>query len=362
MPKPIVNERIMKKNSSLKTIQKKGRKHYLKGNRKVLKNYVGKLVQITDSKLIGEENRVGNAVDANSVSEDMLLTKLEEANLLGMSGNGFPVALKVRSFRNAKSDNKLLIVNAVECEPGLKQDEWLLQNRFQEICIGVQYICHALHIKNPVLAVKQNINVEDDNINIMQVPARFPMGEEHFLIHAVTGRMIGKDVVPTDLGILVMNLQTVYQIYKLINQNYEGKRFVTLADLETGESRIAYVCEQDSVEKTIKVAFSKQIPIFAGKGILNVDAVDEKTTFNNEISFVAFSKEQDISNEHKCKGCGQCTRKCPVGIPVHKVVQALEKDSQADISMYHPERCIRCGSCAYFCKASKLPGEYVNRI
>lgn len=360
MPKPIINNQIVRKNPQLKAIQRNGKSIYKKGDHKVLKNYVGKLVKIDYHELIGEEAKVLKPVDKTSITKEMLLKKIEDAGLLGMSGNGFPVIEKLHTFMDATTDKKILIVNAVECEPGLKQDEWLLHNRLAEICEGIHYINHALQFNDSILAVKQDIKCSDKSVNVVKIPARFPMGEEHFMIHAVTGMMLEKDVIPASQGILVMNLQTVYQIFKLMNHNYEGKRFVTLADLETGKGKIAYISENDSVEEVIKSAFSKELQIFAGSGILKVDPISDNTTFGKLISFAAFSIEQDIRIDNKCKGCGQCTKKCPVGIPVHKVVQALEKDMNADISMYHPEKCILCGSCAYFCKAGKLPGAYVN--
>lgn len=186
------------------------------------------------------------------------------------------------------------------------------------------------------------------------------MGEEHFLIYAVTGIFMDKETVPAKEGILVMNLQTVYQIYRLMNNAYDGKHFVTIANMKNGEARVALVSEDDKVINTVKKAFNDEMDYFCGSGVLTSRKATEEDVFTNQISFAAVSPEYSIGNENKCRGCGKCTRKCPSGVQIHKIVKALEKDKNADISMYSSENCIQCGSCAYFCIAGKVPYQYIS--
>lgn len=361
MTKSMVNKRSVRKNDNLKKIQKNGKKLYVKGKSKVLKNYIGKLIQITNQELIGEEKKVVTPLSEDKVTKELFLDRLNQSKLTGMSGSGFLVLEKVTAFLNSQTQNKRLIINAVECEPGLKHDEWLLHNRFQEICMGVKYVAHALNIEEMTIAVKEKIDCIDSKITVCQIPARFPMGEEHYMIQSVTGIKLEKEIIPAKEGILVMNVQTVYQVYKLMNEAYEAKRFVTLANAETGEGRIAYIGASDSVNSLLKMAFGNAaLNTYAGDGILRTDTVNENDCFETNISFAAVGKENSLSNDNKCKKCGACSKKCPVGIPVREIVRAREKDMNADISMYHPERCIKCGSCVYFCTADKLPGVYVN--
>lgn len=68
---------------------------------------------------------------------------------------------------------------------------------------------------------------------------------------------------------------------------------------------------------------------------------------------VCFGKIFEFHNEVKCKGCGACTRKCPKGIKVHKVIQAIEKGDWSKLDIYPIEECIKCGSCSYYCSAGK---------
>ena len=44
--KPIINKKSVRKNQAIKKIVKQGKKVYQKGSKKVLKSYIGKVVQI----------------------------------------------------------------------------------------------------------------------------------------------------------------------------------------------------------------------------------------------------------------------------------------------------------------------------
>lgn len=357
---PIINKKSVRKNKEIKKIIKQGKKVYQKGNKRVLRSYIGKVDQISSIELLGTENRVNKPVNKEQVTREYFLQKLEVSGLIGMGGGGFPVIDKIHTFLSSDAENRKVIINAVECEPGLKQDEWLLFNRKDEIMTGIGYIQNALKVTDVTIAVSQNLNWEKEEFKICQVPARFPIGEEHFLIDAVTGVHLEKEIIPAEEGILVMNLQTVYQIYRLMNHAYDGRRFVTIANMKNGEARVALVSGEDKVIDTVKKVFSGEMEYYCGSGVLTSRKATPEDVFTNQISFAAISPEHNIGNENKCKGCGICTKRCPSGVQVHNIVKTLEKDKNADISMYFAENCIQCACCAYFCMAGKIPYLYFN--
>lgn len=356
---PIISKKAARKNKAVKKIIKQGKKIYQKGDRRVLKSYIGKVTQIYSMELLGTENRVDRPVHKEQVTREYLLQKLEASGLTGMGGGGFPVIKKINAFLSSDEGNRKVIINAVECEPGLKHDEWLLLNRKDEIAAGIGYIKNALGVSDVIIAVSRNLNWEIEEFKICQVPARYPIGEEHFLINAVIGTSMGKETIPAEEGILVMNLQTVYQIFRLLNDAYDGRRFVTIANMKNGEARVALVSGEDKVIETVKKAFDDEMDCYCGSGVLAARRATPEDVFASRISFAAISPELNIGNENRCKGCGRCTVKCPSGVQIYKIVKTLEKDENADISMYYPEKCIQCGCCAYFCMAGKIPYRYV---
>lgn len=263
--------------------------------------------------------------------------------------------------------DKILIINGVECEPGLLHDEWLLKNHWDEVSKGIQQICRAIPFKRCILAYKMT-RVEKRNqrdtlgFEVCAVPAKYPMGEEHLLINQVLGKTLQKDENPVDAGIIVMNVQTVYQIYCLLTDQYHNGRYITLADLDSGNARVEYVRRGENIREKLRKCFPGQTnkEYFAGSGIISAHFVKEDECFSDQISFAAVGHPATITNDSKCKGCGKCSRKCPAGVNIRKIVQLREADRLADISDLGIDKCIRCGSCTFFCRAGKDNFRYLE--
>jgi Na+-translocating ferredoxin:NAD+ oxidoreductase RnfC subunit len=101
----------------------------------------------------------------------------------------------------------------------------------------------------------------------------------------------------------------------------------------------------------------------------------EADNLSNHETFAAYTNPLEINNSNKCRRCGSCSRKCPVRIKIAKVVQSVDKNKLSggeprpmgsaeytDYSPYRLERCIKCGSCTYFCPVSKNVSGYVTEI
>jgi Predicted NADH:ubiquinone oxidoreductase, subunit RnfC len=342
----------------LKKIQKDSLKRYCKG--KSISTKIGKLVKLVPSEVT--EDATKNI--SSGVNLDKILELLESSNLSGMSGNGYPVKAKLESLLNHPS-KKYFIINGVECELGLIHDEWLLDNYWNEVLKGIQIICQAMPFERCVLACKstrgnKRKKIDAEGIDFCIVPAKYPMGEEHLLIQHVLGKTLDKNEPPVNEGILVMNVQTVYQIYCLLTNQYRNGRYITLADLQSGDARVEYVKRGENIKEKLMECFPRRTEedYFAGFGIMSSHVIEEDEIFSDEITFAAVGRAADISNNAACKGCGRCNRKCPKGVNIKNIVKRREQDPKVDISDLRVEHCIHCGSCTFFCRAGKNIAEY----
>jgi Na+-translocating ferredoxin:NAD+ oxidoreductase RnfC subunit len=361
-PFALINKKIVKRNLNLKKAQAQEKREKGKGSRRPLKNYLGKVVSLSSSELIGNEKRISNFV--HDISQENLLTAIKDASITGMSGNGFPVYKKIDTFLSSKSDKKILLINAVECDPALLHYEWLLNNRYAEILQAVHYLTQALSLERVILATKNKFFKSNGELTVFTVPPRYPMGEEHFLIRQAVNISLDNTEIPAEHGILVLNIQSIYQIFKIVNQYYDGGRFITIADLTKAAAKIAYVHPTDNVSNLFKTGFGEtgDKHLYKGHGIMLCTGATETDNFSNHETFVAYTDTLEINNSNKCKRCGNCSRKCPVKIKIAKVVQSVDKNKLFDYSLYRLERCIKCGSCTYFCPASKNVSGYVTEI
>lgn len=357
----LINKKIVKNNYKLKITQKKEKQKYGKGNRKIVKNYLGKVVALSSPELIGKELRMSDFT--TNITRDELIGELEKVKITGMSGNSFFLSEKIKKFCSLESDKRILLINAVECDPGLIHDEWILENRYSEIVHSIHYLKEILSLKEVIMVSKNKRLEKDGSFSLKTVSSRYPMGEEHFLIQQVLGINLDTNEFPVNNGILVLNLQSVYQICKIINKCYDTGRFITIADLSNGSARVAYIYPTDNISNILKSTFKENEDklLYKGNGVMSCFEATEKDDFSYFGNFAAYSKTSNISNKNKCKKCGVCTRKCPAKVNISKIVQIIDNNYDVLLSSYHPERCIHCGSCTYYCKASKNVAEYVMK-
>jgi Na+-translocating ferredoxin:NAD+ oxidoreductase RnfC subunit len=358
----LINKKIVKRNLNLKKAQTQEKKKNGKGSWRPLKNYLGKVVFLSSSEPIGNEKRISDFVPG--ISKENLLAALKDAKITGMSGNGFTVYKKIETFLSSKSGKKILLINAVECDPALLHDEWLLNNRYSEILQAVNYLTQAFSLERVILATKNKNFKSDGELTVSTVPPRYPMGEEHFLIRQAANIPLKNTEIPAEHGILVLNIQSIYQICKIVNQCYDGGRFITIADLTKATVKIAYVYPTDNISNLLKTEFGERgnKHLYKGYGIMLCNNAAETDNFSNHETFAAYSNPLEIDNSNKCKRCGSCSRKCPVKIKIAKVVQSVDGNKLFDYSPHRLERCIKCGSCTYFCTASKNVSGYVTEI
>jgi len=361
-PIPLINKRIVNSNSYLKTAQKQERRANGKGSRKPLKNYIGKVVSLSSPELIGDEPRVSNFVPG--ISREDFLTALESVDITGMSGNGFPIYKKITSFLLSESAKKVLLINAVECDPALMHDKWLLDNRYAEITHAIHYLTQALSLGDVVLATKNKYVKANSKFSVSIVPPRYPMGEEHFLIRQALGIPLNHKEIPAERGILVLNLQSVYQIGKIVNQCYDGGRFVTIADLTKASAKIAYVYPTDNLSNLLRKGLggADNKSLYRGHGIMSCTEATGADDFSKHENFAAYANPPGLDNNNKCKRCGSCTRKCPANIKAAKIVCSVDSSKSLNFASYQTERCIKCGSCTYFCPAFKNVSGYVIEV
>lgn len=141
-----------------------------------------------------------------AASAEALLGELKEAGLRGMGGAGFPTALKWRTVRDAVSDEKFVVCNADESEPGTFKDRELLASLphlvWEGILLGavvvgarraIVYLRHEYELERRVLAREQEIAARvaaelGVELEIFVSPGGYIMGEETALLEALEDR------------------------------------------------------------------------------------------------------------------------------------------------------------------------------
>ena len=145
---------------------------------------------------------------------------LKDAGVTGAGGAGFP------SYAKLNTSVDTVILNCAECEPLLRVHRQLLSEYAYEIISTVSLICSVTGAKEFAIGIKEEYNLalsaakeeiknyKNGRISILREV--YPAGDEDILTYEVTGRIVPPGGIPVDVGVIVYNVETVYNIYKAI--------------------------------------------------------------------------------------------------------------------------------------------------
>jgi len=374
--KCIANRNTLKRNSTVKAAQKNARKYYQEKlfakDENASKAKIRKFVDLNDVELhelasISESKSQFNPGKVNpeaaDLSKDELIALLKESDLTGRSGNGFEVFRKLEAFT---TQGGTLIINGVECDPGLVTDSWIYRNHLNQVRDGALILKKALSLNEVILATKEPLH-EISGLTQKKIIDRFPMGYEKYLIKNVLGLELAKDELPTNRGILVMNIQTVMAISELAkNTETAGYKYITVENLNTAKAFVLRVKIGQKLSEIREELFAKQElkenNLYIGSGAFMCHKASENEAISDTTAYIALGQMPDYDCAGKCKGCKACTKNCPAGVKIDKIVQISEKNGFKDISLFrdcNADACISCGACTYGCMAGKDIRELV---
>lgn len=175
---------------------------------------------------------------------------LQDAELKGMGGAGFPTGLKWRFVRDAQGDKKYAVVNADESEPGTFKDRVILEELPHLVLEGLLLGCLVsgadeaiVYIRHEYTRERKAIQREIDrardlglldqlgvNAWVFVSPGGYILGEETALIEALEGKRgepRNKPPYPTNHGIhgkptLMNNVETYSFVPMILTEGAEA--------------------------------------------------------------------------------------------------------------------------------------------
>ncbi len=87
-------------------------------------------------------------------SPEALLAELKESGLRGRGGAGFPIAFKLESCRNSPGEQKFIVCNADEGDPGAYSDRYLMEHRPHSVLLGMMIAGYIVGADTGVLYIR----------------------------------------------------------------------------------------------------------------------------------------------------------------------------------------------------------------
>lgn len=312
-----------------------------------------------------------------------IIDKVKNAGVVGAGGAGFPTHVKLQATV------EYLLVNGAECEPLMHKDRELMKNFAAEIIKGVELAAAAVEAKQVVIGIKSKNRsaiesiqkqINGKNIRIKEFGDYYPAGDEYELVHTITGRLIPPQGLPLDVGCVVNNVETFYNIYKAGEDIPVTETFLTLAG-SVKNPLSTHVPVGMPVSDVLQLAGGANISEFAvmesglmmGKLVQNLQQPVTKTTGG----LIVLPKEHNLIQRYQkppeimdrighsaCDQCSYCTELCPrylLGYDVqpHLVMRSLGFSAAgAELWNSFAQLCCQCGICTlYSCPEGLYPRE-----
>ncbi len=318
---------------------------------------------------------------------------VRECGVAGAGGAGFPSYAKL----DQKADTILL--NYAECEPLLKVHRQLLQKYPYEIMSTLQLLAETLEVPEVIIGVKeayeQTVNAVLSylsffpRLRLSRLKEVYPMGDEVQLIYETLGKVVPPGSIPLEAGVVVFNVETIYNIYCAINQNTPvTAKYLTIAGAVKNPITV-FAPIGMSVEALVELAGGVTVKepayLMGGPmtgGVVNSFSSITKTT-NAILVFpgnhpVVMQKLGSTSIDMKkamasCCQCEMCTDLCPrnqLGHPItpHLFMRAATSGTTRNLEPFLSTLfCCSCGVCEmYACPQGlaprKLITEYKNGL
>lgn len=312
-----------------------------------------------------------------------LAEQIHKAGVVGAGGAGFPTSIK------AKSEVEIVLANGAECEPLLHKDYEIMLNYPEEIVRGMELMMQNTKAQKGIFGIKdKNIlaidaiekHINESNIEMCILGDFYPSGDEYELVYAGTKRLIPPHGIPLDVGCLVNNVETFYNVYNASIGRPVTHKFVCVAGI-VKQPKSFFVPIGTSFKELIEFSggtTSDDFGVFVsgimmGKLTFDLSEVVTKTTagiiilpkehylisrMNREI------KDMNRIGKSACDQCSYCTEFCPrylLGYDVqpHKVMRSLGFTTTGEaVWNQFADLCCACGLCSlYACPEDLYPRE-----
>ena len=311
--------------------------------------------------------------DYKTQTDAELIEAIQDAGIVGLGGAGFPTHLKLAHSKNIK----LLIINAVECEPYITADDRLMQEHSQEIITGINVLQHLLKPELTVIAVEDNkpqaiaaLNqaLHNNNladITVRSIPTRYPSGSEKQLIEIITGKQTPLGKHPAELGIVMHNVGTVFAIKEAI---IDGKpllsRIVTMTGNALHKKGNAHVRIGTPIQYLLdkyKLTTAPLQKLIIGGPLMGFTLSHADVPVTKTCNCILAPSQQELPEpppEIACIRCGECAHVCPVELLPQQLLWYAKGQDHQKLDEYNLSSCIECGACAFVCPSNIPLVEY----
>ncbi len=318
---------------------------------------------------------------------DQIIQKIKDAGVVGSGGAGLPSYVKA----DAKVDT--VLVNGASCEPLLMSDPYLMETEIDTMVRGLEalldctgagkgIICLKGKHEKAMASVKAAVARDGKGrLEVFELKDFYPAGDEHVLVHEVLGKIVPERGIPLQIGAVVSNVETLYNVALAIDDKPVTHRYLTVTG-EIKRSGVVKVPVGTLVSEVLDFAGGPTISDFKvvdggpmmGRVLPDTQQPVTKTTSGLIVlppdhtvvarKIMDPAKVRRITNTICCQ-CSQCTDLCPRNLlghklHPHKLMRVLDDQVLTSAVAREALLCSECGICEKFACPMMVSPREVN--
>jgi electron transport complex protein RnfC len=306
----------------------------------------------------------GERCDVEAATAEEIVAAIQAAGVVGLGGAAFPTHAKLKNHDGGPIET--LIVNGAECEPYLTTDHRVMLEQTADVHMGIRYLLKATGAERALIAVEANkldaadaltkTTPPDLPVAVSVIEVKYPQGAEKMLVTTLLDREVPSGRLPTDIGVVVVNVATTAEIGRLLPHGRGiQERVVTITGPAIGRkgnyripigTPLRFALEHVDVSDDVSRVFLGG-PMM-GQALSSLDIPITKGTSG----FVAFTQAEtsDAPQEYPCIHCAYCVGVCPIRLnPSQLGLLATKGEYDRMADEFHLMDCVECGACSYVC-------------
>lgn len=314
----------------------------------------------------------------SDTAKTALLERLSEMQLMGLGGGGFLTAKKVKAAIEGGAE--VLLINAVECEPDLGADLWMLKHELCDVGDGISALMELGAFDRVVVTVCDTDEYLDlpkpkggeVEVERVVVPSGYPGGEERQLLREVFGIFLAPLERPSDHGVLVLNIGTVAALGAIARGELPDSRLIAVRGTAVDASRLCRVRVGTPVSVVLDALGiqHEQVEVYSGGAVMHerLASLDEPVCWSTTGLLVETRGTgfDTVALQQPCIRCDACLPVCPEDLSPLKLWDIVRRGREEPALESHWLKCTQCRACDLVCP-SHIPlamafGEVASRI